>query len=149
MQGIYTYIPETNHVPREYTVSAILSLLFIVFISLVPGKKLHRPNSNICKPLKNNSEVCPSNQVSAAAMTYSSEEKWRPFNCFFSRFGLRTYQHPCMFHCLIKLFKEAAFAFSVCNIFFALCLVCTACSCAVNVSLSDLTSTTIGTRLLR
>jgi hypothetical protein len=36
MQGIYTYIPETNHVPREYTVAAILSLLFMVSISLVP-----------------------------------------------------------------------------------------------------------------
>jgi hypothetical protein len=24
MQGIYTYIPETNHVPREYSVAAIL-----------------------------------------------------------------------------------------------------------------------------
>jgi len=28
-------------------------------------------------------------------MTSSSDEKWRPFNCFFSRVGLRTYQHPC------------------------------------------------------
>ena len=27
MQGIYTYIPETNHVHREYSVSAILSFL--------------------------------------------------------------------------------------------------------------------------
>ena len=35
MQGIYTYIPETNHVPREYSVSAILSLLFMVSISIV------------------------------------------------------------------------------------------------------------------
>jgi len=33
---------------------------------------------------KKNSEGCPSNQVRAAAMTYASEEKWRPFNCFFS-----------------------------------------------------------------
>ena len=24
MQGIYTYIPETNHVPREHCVAAIL-----------------------------------------------------------------------------------------------------------------------------
>jgi hypothetical protein len=30
MQGIYTYIPETNHIPREYTVAANLSLLFMV-----------------------------------------------------------------------------------------------------------------------
>jgi hypothetical protein len=30
MQGIYTYIPETNNVPREYTVAAILLLLFMV-----------------------------------------------------------------------------------------------------------------------
>ena len=37
MQGIYICIPETNHVPREYSVSAILSLLFMVSISLVPA----------------------------------------------------------------------------------------------------------------
>jgi hypothetical protein len=30
MQGIYTHIPETNHVPKEYNVAAILSLLFMV-----------------------------------------------------------------------------------------------------------------------
>jgi len=40
--------------------------------------------SNFCKPLKRNSEGCPSNQVFVAAMTSASEEKWRPFNCFFS-----------------------------------------------------------------
>ena len=36
MQGIYTYIPETNYVPREYSVAAILFLLFMVLLSLVP-----------------------------------------------------------------------------------------------------------------
>jgi hypothetical protein len=36
MQGIYTYIPETNPVPKEHNVAAILSLLFMVPISLVP-----------------------------------------------------------------------------------------------------------------
>jgi hypothetical protein len=40
MQGIYAYIPETNHVPKEYNVSAILSLLFMVPISLVPALAL-------------------------------------------------------------------------------------------------------------
>ena len=35
MQGIYTYIPETNCVPREYCVAAILLFLFMVLISLV------------------------------------------------------------------------------------------------------------------
>ena len=35
MQGIYTYIPETNYVPREYSVAAILLLLFMLLISLV------------------------------------------------------------------------------------------------------------------
>ena len=35
MQGIYTYIPETNYVPKEYSVAAILLLLFMVLISLV------------------------------------------------------------------------------------------------------------------
>jgi hypothetical protein len=31
MQGIYTYIPETNNVPKEYNVAAILSLLFVYY----------------------------------------------------------------------------------------------------------------------
>ena len=35
MQGIYTYIAETNCVPREYSVAAILLLLFMLLISLV------------------------------------------------------------------------------------------------------------------
>jgi len=39
--------------------------------------------SNFCKPLKKNSEGFPSNQVSAAAVTSASDEKWRTFNCFF------------------------------------------------------------------
>jgi hypothetical protein len=33
MQGINTYISETNYVPREYSVAAILLLLFMVLIS--------------------------------------------------------------------------------------------------------------------
>jgi hypothetical protein len=37
MQGIYTYIRKTNHVPKEYNVAAILSLLFMVPIPLVPA----------------------------------------------------------------------------------------------------------------
>ena len=36
MQGIYTYIPQTNYVHSEYSVAAILLLLFMVLISLVP-----------------------------------------------------------------------------------------------------------------
>ena len=35
MQGIYTYIPETNYVPREHGVAAILLFLFMVLISLL------------------------------------------------------------------------------------------------------------------
>ena len=35
MHGIYTYIPETNYIPMEYSVAAILLLLFMVLISLV------------------------------------------------------------------------------------------------------------------
>jgi len=35
MHVIYSYIPETNYVPREYSVAAILLLLFMVLISLV------------------------------------------------------------------------------------------------------------------
>jgi hypothetical protein len=40
MQGIYTYIPETNHVPKQYSVAAILSLLFMVPTSLAPALAL-------------------------------------------------------------------------------------------------------------
>jgi len=35
MQGIYTYIPETNHAPREYSVADILSLLFMFIIIII------------------------------------------------------------------------------------------------------------------
>ena len=35
MQGIYTYIPETNYVRRGYSVAAILLLLFMLLMSLV------------------------------------------------------------------------------------------------------------------
>ena len=34
-QGIYTYIPETNCVPRDYSVAAILLLLFIIIIIIM------------------------------------------------------------------------------------------------------------------
>ena len=34
MYGIYTYIPDTNCVPTEYSVAALLLLLFMVLISL-------------------------------------------------------------------------------------------------------------------
>jgi hypothetical protein len=35
MQGMYTHIPETNDVPREYGVAANLLFLFMVLISLL------------------------------------------------------------------------------------------------------------------
>ena len=42
--------------------------------------------SNFCKPLrKKNQKVVRPNQVSAAAMTSASDEKWLSFNCFFSQ----------------------------------------------------------------
>jgi hypothetical protein len=40
MHGIYTYIPETNHVPKEYNVASILSLLFMVPIPLASALAL-------------------------------------------------------------------------------------------------------------
>jgi hypothetical protein len=40
MQGIFTYIAETNYVPKEYNVAAILSLLFMVPMSLAPALSL-------------------------------------------------------------------------------------------------------------
>jgi hypothetical protein len=40
MQGIYTHIPETNPVSKEHSVAAILSLLFMVPISLAAALAL-------------------------------------------------------------------------------------------------------------
>ena len=36
MQGIYKYIPETNHVSRAYSFAAILYLQFMIHITLFP-----------------------------------------------------------------------------------------------------------------
>ena len=41
MQGIYTYIPGTNHVSKEYSVAAILLFLFMVHITLFPMLNLY------------------------------------------------------------------------------------------------------------
>ena len=62
-----------------------------------PGRKQTTATKllTFASQFKKKSEGCPSNQVSAAAMTSASDEKWRPFNCFFSRVGLRTYQYSC------------------------------------------------------
>jgi len=37
IQGSHTHIPETNHVPRGYIITAILSFLFMVPLCLVPA----------------------------------------------------------------------------------------------------------------
>jgi hypothetical protein len=36
MQGIYNYVPETNHVSTVYSVAAVLYLQFIVHVMLLP-----------------------------------------------------------------------------------------------------------------
>jgi len=41
MQGIFTYIPETNYIPREYSVAAILLLLLLLLYET--GISCHRP----------------------------------------------------------------------------------------------------------
>jgi hypothetical protein len=40
MQGIYAYIPETNRVPREYSIAAVALLLFMVLVLPVPALTL-------------------------------------------------------------------------------------------------------------
>jgi len=57
-----------------------------IFSTYSPRSSIHFVDRccNFCKPLKKNSEGCPSYQVSAAAMTSASDEKWRLFNGFFS-----------------------------------------------------------------
>ena len=41
MQGIYTYIPETFYVPREYSVAVIIIIIIIIItvIIIVPEDK--------------------------------------------------------------------------------------------------------------
>ena len=55
-----------------------------IYLTYFPRSSIHflARCSNFYKPLKKNAEG-PSNQVSAAAMTSTSDEKWRTFKCFF------------------------------------------------------------------
>ena len=43
MQGIYSYVPETNHVSTVYSVVAVLYLQFVVFVLLTSYVKLFVP----------------------------------------------------------------------------------------------------------
>jgi hypothetical protein len=36
MQGIYNYIPETNHISRVHSVAAVLYLQFVLHVMLFP-----------------------------------------------------------------------------------------------------------------
>jgi len=56
-----------------------------IYSTYFPRRSIHflARWSNLCKPLKKKSEGFPSNQVSAAALTSASDEKWRNFNFFF------------------------------------------------------------------
>ena len=100
------FSPHSTNEISYCTQMSIPTIYTRVVINLYPeqeGNKLQQPNSNFCKPLRNNSECFPSNQVSAAAMTSALDEKRRPFICFFSRVGLKTYQHPWIFISAIYL----------------------------------------------
>ena len=61
------------------------------------GNKLEWPNSDFCKPLKKNSEGCPSKPGLRSSNDLCVGRKMATFQLFsvFSRVGLRTYQHPC------------------------------------------------------
>ena len=69
MQGIYTYIPETNYVPREYSVAAILLLLFMVLISLVSVSNLLYFHISIFRSGNRGSRV-------VKVLCYKSEGRW-------------------------------------------------------------------------
>ena len=49
MQGIYTYIPETNYVPREYSVAAIVVVVIIIIIIIIIIINLLNVNRNVDK----------------------------------------------------------------------------------------------------
>jgi len=69
MQGVYTYIPETNHVRREHRVAAILVLLFMVLLSLVPAL------TQFCLYVSTFRSMCA---VSSMAVFCSSLTSWFP-----------------------------------------------------------------------
>jgi len=61
---------------------------------------------------QNNSEVCPSNQVSAAAMTSASDEKWPPFNPFFQSGRAKDLSAPMYVNMNIRYYlKTSIFRF--------------------------------------
>jgi hypothetical protein len=47
MQGIYIHIPDTNPVPKQYKVAAVLSLPFMVPISLAAASTLMHLTSTL------------------------------------------------------------------------------------------------------
>jgi hypothetical protein len=82
MQGILTHIPETNHVPREYTVAVILSFLFMVPLSLVPSSAL------LCFYISTFRSMCA---VPNMAVFCSSRTSWFPgmlLTCFLNDFEM-------------------------------------------------------------
>ena len=91
--------------PVDWIVGGSIITLIVNTYFIIPGadKSLARPGMKqgtdqtltFASHSKKKSEICPSNGVSAAAITFTSEEKGRPSIVFFSRVGLRTYQQPC------------------------------------------------------
>jgi len=64
------------------------------FLLARPGRKQATATKLwLLQATQKNSEGCPSNQASVAAMTSTLDEKWWPFNCFFFRVRLRMYRH--------------------------------------------------------
>jgi hypothetical protein len=81
MQGILTHIPQTNHALREYIVAVILSLLFMVPLSLVPSSAL------LCFYVSTFRRMCA---VPNMAVFCSSLTSWFPgmlLTCFLNDFG--------------------------------------------------------------
>ena len=103
------WITSKNSSHKTQHINTIVRLYFPLHVSVIPGcwediSPTKKETSYSDKTLnfashskKKKFRSFPSNHVSTAAMTSASDAKWRPFSCFFSRVGLRTYQHPCMY----------------------------------------------------
>ena len=48
MQGIYNYMPETNHVPRVYSVAAVLYLQSVLHVMLFTTCATRNAIYNLC-----------------------------------------------------------------------------------------------------
>ena len=108
LQPCWWHIEHPNQIlgQRSADLGLDLKVNFSNFLYRGTDKSLARPGrkqATVIKLFASHSKtiqkvVRPSNQVSAAAMTPASDEKWRPFNCFFQSGGAKDLSAPLYYY---------------------------------------------------